>query len=90
MSLLKRIGGTQPPNDTPSAGTGAAASPANPATPPQPAVQVRAATPPPASPAQQPQVAQSVAAQPGATEVSDQRMLELSLWIVDRIQGSLG
>jgi pilus assembly protein CpaF len=51
---------------------------------------VRAATPPPASPAQQPQVAQSVAAQPGATEVSDQRMLELSLWIVDRIQGSLG
>ncbi|MFO7168271.1 MAG: CpaF family protein [Chloroflexota bacterium] len=75
MALLKRIGGT-PSNDTPSAGTGVAAPPTPPASsqPPRAHADVQAAAP----------------AQPGATDVSDQRMLELSLWIVDRIQGSLG
>lgn len=33
---------------------------------------------------------QRVAAEPAETNVSSQRMLELSLWLVDRIQGSLG
>ena len=70
MSLLKRIGGSQPQSTEPttavSAPTGAPASaPDNAATP-------RA----------------TVTSSGG--DVSQQRMLELSLWIVDRILSSLG
>ena len=75
MSLLKRIG-------------------AQTADPP-------AAQPVPPAPAELPRANPSAAdslraavdaspAVPGASDVSSQRMLELSLWVVDRIQGSLG
>ena len=75
MSLLKRIG-------------------AQTADPP-------AAQPAPPAPAELPRATPSAAdslraavdaspAVPGASDVSSQRMLELSLWVVDRIQGSLG
>jgi pilus assembly protein CpaF len=87
MALLKRIGGTPSQNDAAPAGTGVA-------TPPAPAPQPSSLRPqPPAEPAVSPEQASSLRsapAQPGASEVSDQRILELSLWIVDRIQGSLG
>jgi pilus assembly protein CpaF len=92
MSLLKRIGGTPPSNDPASAGaaapsavvpTPAAQQPARPAAAPAPATHAPQAQSPVAP-------AQSAAAQPGEAAVNEQRMLELSLWIVDRIQGSLG
>lgn len=75
MSLLKRIGATPAqPEATPSQA---------PARPPEPSEL-------PAEPAPRQSLEQRVAATPGETDVSAQRMLELSLWIVDRIQGSLG
>jgi len=70
MSLLKRIGGSQPQSTEPSTAVSA--------------------------PATAPASAPDNAATPRATvtssggDVSQQRMLELSLWIVDRILSSLG
>lgn len=99
MSLLKRIGGTNPnpvteqpaptaaprpaapPNDT-------AAMPARPAAP----LNEMPAMARPAAPAQEPvrNMPEARPAAPGDSNVSAQRILELSLWVVDRIQGSLG
>jgi pilus assembly protein CpaF len=84
MSLLKRIGGSPSQNDTPTAGASIAA----------PALQPESVRPA-AAPANAPTSAstppnQAMPAAPGSGEVTNQRMLELSLWIVDRIQGSLG
>nr|WP_044199210.1 CpaF family protein [Oscillochloris trichoides] len=90
MSLLKRLGG----------GGGSPPPPEPPATP---AVRPPAAAPAPPPPAANP-IPEPVAAMPPAAEaratssaVEDptpptdpKRMLELSLWIVDRIQASLG
>ncbi|RMD78055.1 MAG: CpaF family protein, partial [Chloroflexi bacterium] len=80
MSLLKRLTGSTPqPEPAPAVATPPppAASAVTPAPVPPPPV---AATPAPARPTVQ-----------DATPANDQkRMLELSLWIVDRIQASLG
>jgi pilus assembly protein CpaF len=83
MSLLKRIGGPAPQNDPQNQATRPATPP--PAEPEQPAAPVGLPADAPRSPLEQ-----RVAAAPGETDVSGQRLLELSLWIVDRIQGSLG
>jgi pilus assembly protein CpaF len=97
MSLLKRLGGnTPPPSDAAGAAPRGPASPtlAPVAPPPEaPAAPVSAPTPPPAEPARG-----GLSAKLGHTpSVADalpdddaQRMLELSLWIVDRIQATLG
>jgi pilus assembly protein CpaF len=101
MSLLKRLGGAPQPNDTTPV-----TAPTPPAGPPEPAPARAVAPPeaPPYAPPEQ-RPAQSTgglssmlgissasgnggsAVEGGAT---DQRVLELSLWIVDRIQGSMG
>jgi pilus assembly protein CpaF len=101
MSLLKRLGGAPQPNDT-----APATAPTPPVRPTEPAPARAVAPPeaPPYAPAEQ-RPAQSSgglsnmlgissasgnggsAIEGGAT---DQRVLELSLWIVDRIQGSMG
>src|SRR6266545_5882982 len=101
MSLLKRLGGAPQPNDT--TPTTAPTPPAGPAEP-APARAVAPPEAPPYAPAEQ-RPAQptgglssmlgiSSAAGNGGPGVdggaSDQRVLELSLWIVDRIQGSMG
>ncbi len=81
MSLFKRLGNQPQPEPTPNAAstpppTAAAVAPA----PPPPPPVTTPATPTPARPTVQ-----------DATPANDQkRMLELSLWIVDRIQASLG
>jgi len=81
MSLFKRLGNQPQPEPTPAAATpspptAAAVAPAPPPPPPVPTTP----TPAPTRPTVQ-----------DATPANDQkRMLELSLWIVDRIQASLG
>lgn len=81
MSLFKRLGNQPQPEPapaaaTPSPPTAAAVAPAPPPPPPVPTTP----TPAPTRPTVQ-----------DATPANDQkRMLELSLWIVDRIQASLG
>jgi pilus assembly protein CpaF len=70
MSLLKRIGGSQPQSTEPSTAVSAPAT--GPASAPDNAATPRA----------------TVTSSGG--DVSQQRMLELSLWIVDRILSSLG
>jgi pilus assembly protein CpaF len=102
MSLLKRIGGSPQQNDTaPAKNTPPVATP-----PPPPveqrSVPVSANTvsaPPPVEAAPQPSsLEQRVGIAPSSAivshgtsdEATQQRILELSLWIVDRIQGSLG
>lgn len=81
MSLFKRLGNQPQPEPTPTAAstpppTAAAVAPAPPPPPPVPTTP----TPAPTRPTVQ-----------DATPANDQkRMLELSLWIVDRIQASLG
>ena len=97
MSLLKRLGGAPQPNEPstpPSAPTPPPAEPARSTTPTEP--------PRPATPASQPPVQSgfgtAASAPPAASGVitsdaggaTDQRILELSLWIVDRVQGSMG
>jgi pilus assembly protein CpaF len=83
MSLLKRIGGAPQQPETPQTQN-------RPGTPPaDPTEGLRPAGAPPAEPPRSP-LEQRSAASPGESEVSEQRMLELSLWVVDRIQGSLG
>ena len=74
MSLLKRIGSTPPaqPNEPAQA---PAPRPEEPQRPAAPLADVASQS-----------LEQRVAAEPGESDVSSQRMLELSLWIVDRIQ----
>ncbi|HEX5691906.1 MAG TPA: hypothetical protein VFX76_17950, partial [Roseiflexaceae bacterium] len=98
MSLLKRLGGPPQPNDTPPPSSAVAP------TPPAPAEQrgsllgggMAAPPPPPPEATTRPSaLEQRVAPASSAGVISDggvtqQRILELSLWIVDRIQGSLG
>lgn len=74
MSLLKRIGGSQPQSDS------------APSSPPAPAPPARSGPPEGAVPP----VAQRATVSAPSGEVSQQRMLELSLWIVDRILSSFG
>ena len=96
MSLLKRLGGAPQPNEpsTPAASPAQAPMPEPPrsaALPPEPS---RPAAPEPRTGG----LSAMVAGTPGqgasfgseANGATDQRILELSLWIVDRIQGSLG
>lgn len=71
MSLLKRIGGSQPQSSTESTPPASASTP------------VGVADQPPA-----PRTTSSTIT--AGSEMSQQRMLELSLWIVDRILSSLG
>jgi pilus assembly protein CpaF len=95
MSLLKRLGGPPQPNDPAPASSAVA--------PPPPPAEVRGslmgggmAAPPPlppevvARPSLEQRVMSPTGAISGAGDVSQQRILELSLWVVDRIQGSLG
>ena len=99
MSLLKRLGGAPQPTETPAPAPQPAPAP-DPARG-VPAMPVAQAEPPrPAAPEPRPSqpasggLSAAVGISPAAggdlNGVSDQRMLELSLWIVDRIQGSLG
>jgi pilus assembly protein CpaF len=78
MSLLKRIGSQPASSEAPTspAPVSSGAPPASGGSPEQ----------------ARPSLEQRVAAIPGTAggDVSQQRMLEMSLWIVDRIQGSLG
>lgn len=83
MSLLKRIGGPSQQNDPQNQASRPAAPP--PVEPEQPAIP--AGSPVEAAPRS---TLEQRAGVSGETDVSSQRMLELSLWIVDRIQGSLG
>src|SRR5437899_2075121 len=94
MSLLKRLGGPPQQNDsTP------ASSAVTPSVPPPPA-ETRGSligggivAPPPAPAEAMPRSSLEQRVMPSATaggDASQQRILELSLWIVDRIQGSLG
>ncbi|MFV9503397.1 MAG: CpaF family protein [Oscillochloridaceae bacterium umkhey_bin13] len=83
MSLLKRLGGSAPP-----------ASEAV-ATAPPPPVAASVTSPPAAAPVAPPPVAAAPAAAGPTVEdalppTDPQRILELSLWCVDRIQASLG
>lgn len=98
MSLLKRLGGsTPPPNDAP-APTAArptappALTPVAPppdAPPPAAAAAVSIPTaPPPSAPA--PGAAPAMAINDGLPSDDPKRMLDLSLWIVDRIQATMG
>ncbi|HEY3232449.1 MAG TPA: CpaF family protein [Roseiflexaceae bacterium] len=95
MSLLKRLGGPPQPNDPAPASSAVA--------PPPPPAEVRGslmgggmAAPPPlppeviARPSLEQRVMSPTGAIAGGGDVSQQRILELSLWVVDRIQGSLG
>jgi len=95
MSLLKRLGGAPQPNDT-----APTTAPTPPVGPPEPAPARAVAPPeaPPYAPAEQ-RPAQSsgglsnmlgISSASGNGGATDQRVLELSLWIVDRIQGSMG
>ncbi len=84
MSLLKRLGSTPQPEPTPVAPPPAAPAPATVVAPPPP-------PPTAAQPASMPApTAERSAVQDASPANSQQRMLELSLWIVDRIQASLG
>lgn len=82
MSLLKRLtGNPAQPEPAPAVAT---------PPPPAPAATVAPAPPPPPPPAAAPAAPARPAVQ-DATPANDQkRMLDLSLWIVDRIQASLG
>ena len=102
MSLLKRLGGPPQPNDpTPASSVAAPPPPASVvAAPPLPETRGPAlagsgiGAPSAPEAAQRPAALETrgLPATAGAAggDVSHQRLLELSLWIVDRIQGSLG
>lgn len=81
MSLLKRLGSTPPPSE-PAAPAVTAITPLPPAdaTPSSPPGDLRS------GPESQP----LNGAESAAETVDEQRLLELSLWVVDRIQASLG
>ncbi len=82
MSLLKRLGGTPQPTDATTAPPITAVAPPLP-TPPAPTT--------PGAPPSEPYLATTGAGiEDALAPVDEQRMLELSLWIVDRIQASLG
>ncbi len=83
MSLLKRLGSTPPPSE-PAAPAVTAVTPLPPpdATPSSPPGNLRS------GPESQPLTGAGV--ESAAETVDEQRLLELSLWIVDRIQASLG
>jgi pilus assembly protein CpaF len=85
MSLLKRLGGTtQPPEATVSAPVRPAPAPLTPIS----EAPVATTPPEPRGPALAPSSAAVIEDSVPATD--PKRMLELSLWIVDRIQASLG
>ncbi len=84
MSLLKRLGGGGNPASEPAT---AAASTATPA-PPQPITSLPQISAPPPTEPQAP--AAGVVADNVMQVIDAQRMIELSLWCVDRIQASLG
>ncbi|NTV65217.1 MAG: CpaF family protein [Oscillochloris sp.] len=89
MSLLKRLGGTpQPPESQPTAPVrGIAPAPV----PLSPIPDVPVAMPPPEPRAPAPVAAQASPIIEDPVPATDpKRMLELSLWIVDRIQATLG
>ncbi len=99
MSLLKRLGGPPPasdnaPTSTVPPSTRVTGSPLTPVAPPpsepSPSLLSSVAAPP-ATEARSSLAETVMGARPGAeTPVDNQRMLDLSLWIVDRIQASLG
>src|SRR6266508_1328410 len=95
MSLLKRLGGPPQPND-PAPASSAVAQPPPPAEARGSLMGGGMAAPPPlppeviARPSLEQRVMSPIGAISGAGDVSQQRILELSLWVVDRIQGSLG
>ncbi len=98
MSLLKRLGGsTQPPiNGSGPSEDGPAISVATPPPSEPHSASLGSKIAAPAAPASSTSTSSSLAgkltenAQEPASEDEAQRMLELSLWIVDRIQASLG
>jgi pilus assembly protein CpaF len=94
MSLLKRLGGPPQPNDTTPASSTVAPPPPPPAEPRGSMLGNMAAPPPPPEAVARPSSLEqrvmpstAISTEGGVTQ---QRILELSLWIVDRIQGSLG
>jgi pilus assembly protein CpaF len=94
MSLLKRLGGPPQPNDATPASSTVAPPPPPPAEPRGSVLGNMAAPPPPpeavARPSSLEQRVMPSTAVISEGGVTQQRILELSLWIVDRIQGSLG
>jgi pilus assembly protein CpaF len=89
MSLLKRLGGGAPQTSEPVA-PAAPAPVAAVAPPPTPAVAAPAPAPVDQRSSLGQMVSQSPVVQDAAAPSDLQRMLELSLWSVDRIQASLG
>lgn len=97
MSLLKRLGtsSNQPESGTvappPPSVPAAALPPLEPAAPPAAPSYSQVSPPPPPPPDALPRTAPDTRPAASAGEpASEQRILELSLWIVDRIQSSLG
>ncbi len=90
MSLLKRIGSPASTGETPVSRP--AAPPSQPASAPSAEELLRPSASQPVADAGErlPTSSHTIAAAPGETSITPQRILELSLWIVDRIQGSLG
>jgi pilus assembly protein CpaF len=97
MSLLKRLGGAPQPTDSPAPApqlTPVAPPPSEPVMPAAAPV-ATAVAPPPAAPPRSGGLMQAVGHTPvveeaNTTSAENQKMLDLSLWIVDRIQASLG
>jgi pilus assembly protein CpaF len=95
MSLLKRLGGPPQPNDTTPASSTVAPPPPPPAEPRGSVLGGGMAAPPPPPEAVTRPSSLEQRVMPSAAIMADggvtqQRILEVSLWIVDRIQGSLG
>lgn len=89
MSLLKRLGGTAQPPPPPEAAVAAPMrSPAPPALNPISEAPVAVAPPEPRS--APPSQGQAAVVDESLPATDPKRMLDLSLWIVDRIQASLG
>ncbi len=84
MSLLKRLGSTPPPSEPVSAPAVTAVTPLPPAEAALPS------TPADLRPGAEGPSLNGARADGPAETVDEQRLLELSLWIVDRIQASLG
>lgn len=80
MSLLKRLGGTPQPTDTTTTPPITAVAPPLPMPP----------TPTGAPPSEPHITTAGASIEDALAPIDEQRMIELSLWIVDRIQASLG
>ncbi len=87
MSLLKRLGGTAQPPPPPEA---AVAAPVRSPAPLNPISEAPVAVAPPEPRSAPPSQGQAAVVDESLPATDPKRMLDLSLWIVDRIQASLG